>query len=218
MTVSLQTQDNDCGVQALVTSLKLLGHDFPEPALRDALAVRGALSMRDLRDTSAEVCGVRYRARRDCPFDALTPGAIVHLRADHFITVERRRRRQVRIFDPSFGHAWLDERGYRERSSGWVLLPGPQPVTPGAGDQPAARVTSAGRACRSARASWLWPLVRSGELSFRQVVPLLVMSLVLYTGLTMLNLVLLPYLNQVAAGGRVAAGPWPPPSSPSSSR
>ncbi|MER5702415.1 ATP-binding cassette domain-containing protein [Micromonospora sp. NPDC002296] len=207
MTVSLQTQDNDCGVQALVTSLKLLGHDFPEPALRDALSVRGALSMRDLRDTSAEVCGVRYRARRECPFDALTPGAIVHLRADHFITVERRRRGQVRIFDPSFGHAWLDERGYRERSSGWVLLPGSRPGAPGAGDQPAARATSAGRARRSARASWLWPLVRSGELSFRQVVPLLVMSLVLYTGLTMLNLVLLPYLNQVAAGGRVAAGP-----------
>ena len=116
MTQSLQIEDNDCGVQALITSLHLLGHDVSVPALRDALAMRGARSMRDLRDASAAVCGVRYRGKRDCPFTALTTGAIVHLRADHFVTVERRRggveiavrdrgpgiarRAQARIFRP----------------------------------------------------------------------------------------------------------------------
>ncbi|MFV2116764.1 ATP-binding cassette domain-containing protein [Micromonospora sp. LOL_025] len=201
MTVSLQIQDNDCGVQALISSLRSLGHDFPEPALRDALAARGALSLRDLRDTSAEVCGVRYRARRDCPFDALTVGAIVHLRANHYVTVERRQRRQVRIFDPLFGRASLDERGYLARTSGWVLLPDAQPSGATTASHGTAR-----RARRPARVGWLWPLVRSGRVSLRQVAPVLAMSLLLYTGLTLLNLVLLPYLNQVSAGQTVAAG------------
>jgi ABC-type bacteriocin/lantibiotic exporter with double-glycine peptidase domain len=50
------------------------------------------------------------------------------------------------------------------------------------------------------------PLIKAGDVHLRQVLPMLVMSLLLYTGLTLLNLVLLPYLNQVSAGGTAAAG------------
>ncbi|MEV0135930.1 ATP-binding cassette domain-containing protein [Dactylosporangium sp. NPDC050688] len=209
MTSSLQLEDNDCGVQALITSLTLLGYDFSVPALREALAVRGARSMRDLRDTSAEVCGAGYEGRRDCPFAALTTGAIVHLRANHFVTVERRRRHRVRIFDPAFGFTWLDEHGYRERASGWVLLPvdpAPEGAAPPAGRGGGRnRAVSARRARRAARASWLWPMLRSGQVSPRQLVPLVAVSLVLYTGLTLLNIVLMPYLDRVTTG-TVGAG------------
>lgn len=204
MTQSLQIEDNDCGVQALITSLHLLGHDVAVPALRDALAMRGARSMRDLRDASAAVCGVRYRGKRDCPFTALTTGAIVHLRADHFVTVERRRRHRVRVFDPAFGSTWLDERGYRERASGWVLLP-VTPAAPGGTPPPArrtawtSRAASARRARRAARASWLWPMMRAGQVTFRQMLPVIAVSLLLYTGLTLLNIVLMPYLDRVTS-------------------
>ncbi|MEU5988132.1 ATP-binding cassette domain-containing protein [Spirillospora sp. NPDC047418] len=206
MMPGLQIQDNDCGVQALIASLHRLGRDFSEPELRDALAARGALSMRDLRDTSAEVCGVRFRARRDCPFDALTAGAIVHLRADHFVTVEGRRGRRVRIFDPMFGPTSLGGTEYRERASGWVLLPDTGHGAAGGGAAPGADGPPARRARRLARAAWLSPLIRAGDVRLSQVLPVLGVSLLLYTGLTLLNLVLLPFLNQITAGGAVAAG------------
>ncbi|WBB51946.1 ATP-binding cassette domain-containing protein [Verrucosispora sp. WMMD573] len=196
MTANLQTEDNDCGVSALVASLRLQGHQFSEPLLRDALATRGALSLQDLRDTCAAVVGVRYRGRRDFPFAELTPGTIVHLRMDHFVTVERWRGRRVRIFDPSVGYGWLTEAAYQEQASGWVLAP----ATPA----PAANATRRPRA--ATRADWLWPMLRSGQIKFRQVVPVLAMSLLLYTGLTLLNMVLLPYLNEVTVAGTVAAG------------
>ncbi|MGX1615165.1 ATP-binding cassette domain-containing protein [Micromonospora chalcea] len=193
MTFTLQRQDNDCGVEALVVSLRLLGHDPPEARLRETLDARGARSMRELRDTAAEVCGVGYRGTRDCPFDALTTGAVVHLRADHFVTVIGRRFRRVRIFDPATGPEWLDERRYRERCSGWVLVPRESPA-------PSVRP-------RVARLGWLRPLVRAGGLRFRHVVPVLAVSLLLYTGLTLLNLVLMPYLNRASGqGGDSAPG------------
>ncbi|MBQ1023989.1 ATP-binding cassette domain-containing protein [Micromonospora sp. C95] len=195
MTANLQTEDNDCGVSALVASLRLQGHQFSEPLLRDALATRGALSLQDLRDTCAAVVGVRYRGRRDFPFAELTPGTIVHLRMDHFVTVERWRGRRVRVFDPSVGYGWLTEAAYQEQASGWVLAP----ATPAPADAPR-------RPRAATRAAWLWPMLRSGQIKFRQVVPVLAMSLLLYTGLTLLNMVLLPYLNEVTVAGTVAAG------------
>ncbi|WP_422772983.1 ATP-binding cassette domain-containing protein [Plantactinospora sp. WMMC1484] len=194
MTATLQIEDNDCGVWALVASLRIQGHQFSEPALRDALATRGALSLQDLRDTCAAVVGVRYRGRRDFPFAELTPGTIIHLRADHFITVERWRGRRVRIYDPSAGYGWLTEPAYQEQASGWVLSPPVREQEAGAPRRPRA----------AGRAAWLWPMVRSGQVRFRQVVPILAMSLLLYTGLTLLNMILLPYLNEVAVGGTVA--------------
>ncbi|MEU9510050.1 ATP-binding cassette domain-containing protein [Micromonospora sp. NPDC048170] len=192
MTFTLQQQDNDCGVQALITSLRLLGHEPPEARLREALDMRGARSMRELRDTAADVCGVRYRGVRDCPFDTLTVGAVVHLQAEHFVTVVGRRFRRVRIFDPATGPGWLDEHAYRDRASGWVLLPQADP-----GSAP----VSVTGPVRVSRFGWLRPLVSAGGLRFRQVVPVLAVSLLLYTGLTLLNLVLVPYLNRTSMGG-----------------
>ncbi|BCJ69564.1 ATP-binding cassette domain-containing protein [Polymorphospora rubra] len=196
MTISLQTEDNDCGVSALVASLRLQGHQFSEPQLRDALATRGALSLKDLRDTCAAVVGVRYRGRRDFPFAELTPGTIIHLRVDHFVTVERWRGRRVRVFDPSVGYVWLTEAAYHEKASGWVLSPATPAPAAGAPRRPRA----------ATRAAWLWPMLRSGQIRFRQVVPVLAMSLLLYTGLTLLNMILLPYLNEVTVAGTVATG------------
>ncbi|MEU6077255.1 ATP-binding cassette domain-containing protein [Micromonospora sp. NPDC047074] len=192
MTFTLQQQDNDCGVQALITSLRTLGHEPPEARLREALDVRGARSMRELRDAAADVCGVRYRGVRDCPFDTLTAGAVVHLRADHYVTVVGRRLRRVRIFDPASGPGWLDERAYRDRASGWALLPR---AADGSAPAPAARPR------RVPRFGWLRPLVRAGGFRPRQAVPVLAVSLLLYTGLTLLNLVLMPYLNRTSVGG-----------------
>ncbi|MGI5215313.1 ATP-binding cassette domain-containing protein [Plantactinospora sp. CA-290183] len=194
MTISLQTEDNDCGVSALVASLRLQGYQFSEPLLRDALATRGALSLQDLRDTCAAVVGVRYRGRRDLPFAELTPGTIIHLRVDHFVTVERRRGRRVSIFDPSVGYGWLTEAAYQEQASGWVLSPATPAPAAGAPRRPRA----------ATRAAWLWPMLRSGQIKFRQVVPVLAMSLLLYTGLTLLNMILLPYLNEVTVASTVA--------------
>lgn len=185
MTIGLQSQDNDCGIQALIASLRLGGHEYPEHELRGALSARGGLSLRDLRDTANEVCGVRLFAKRDTPFDDLRSGTIVHLRSAHFVTVDKRRGRKVRVFDPARGYVTYKADEYATRSSGWVLHP---PAEPG----PMAPQ-------RPQRVAWLRPLLAGGGIRLRHMLPVLLVSLIVYGGLSLLNVFLTPYLDGVVA-------------------
>jgi ABC-type bacteriocin/lantibiotic exporter with double-glycine peptidase domain len=119
-----QQRGNDCGPAALAHALRMLGLRvrYPDP---DTLLVPGPQGCR-LEEIAceAERLGARSSLRKRAPteIDAVTPPAVLHLAAGHFVTFEGRTPAGgVLLLDPSVGRLEQEPGNLARHWSGWVL-------------------------------------------------------------------------------------------------
>lgn len=124
-----QAAATDCG--AAVLAMLLAAHRRPVPIaeLRATLDIgRDGLSLRDLRDAAQDL-GLRCRAVA-LPALRHQPGRVrelplplvAHWEGDHWVVVERARRRRIDIVDPAAGRRRLRLEAFAEGVTGALLL------------------------------------------------------------------------------------------------
>jgi ABC-type bacteriocin/lantibiotic exporter with double-glycine peptidase domain len=130
-------QWSDCGAACLAMTLQYYGREVRLSEVRDVTGVDrdGVDALSILR--AAEWYGLRGRGIRleVEDLDYLQPGAILHWELNHFVVLDRIRRRGVDICDPAHGRRFIPMEKFRRSFTGVALILEPtESFEPGAAE------------------------------------------------------------------------------------